>query len=154
MTEPHKADGSHRKKPRSPLQVLRDYTLYVLISLCLIVSIFWMAKSGVSDKTVHVYLDIFLSTVLVFSILIPAYKSLWKEPLFWIAALILLIAHVVIWTLLLMHTQLAQWRVRSTMYLTLPELIAMSACGEWLRRYLHRRHRKASRHIAEVHSGQ
>jgi hypothetical protein len=132
------------EKRRSGRELLKDYSLYVLISLSLMVGLIWAARSGVSNKALETFNNIFFATLLLFGIFVPAYRSIWKEWRFWLAVAFLFVVHVLAWAIML--SRVSHWRAIWTAYLTFPEMIVMQVCGYWIARFIHRERTMRTKH--------
>jgi hypothetical protein len=135
-----------KKKRRSGRELLKDYSLYVLISLSLMVGLIWAARRGVSSKAFDTFNNIFFATLLLFGVFVPAYRSIWRDWRFWLAVSFLFVAHVLVWAIVL--SRVSHWRAIWTAYITLPEMMVFQVCGFGIARVIHRdriKHQKRGR---------
>jgi hypothetical protein len=123
--------NTSRKKRRSPRELVRDYSLYLLISFIIVASALWAAKSGVSDKTLQTWGGVALATPLVFGQFIAGSRKLWGRQRFWFVTTALLALHFLGYAVA--FTYVSSWRSAWTFYSIVPEFFLLLQCSDWIR---------------------
>jgi hypothetical protein len=88
-----------------------DFAIYIAVTLTLTAGLVWYASASGPNGA-----DLFgrwgglaINTAILFGYMINDSREDWSVPVFWVLALAMLCAHVIVFTLILLHAQ--EWRV-------------------------------------------
>lgn len=114
---------------------VRDFALYILISLACVITPIVLMQSGVNAKATNQWFTIIFFTSILYGAFIAANRSLFRMRSFWILTVVLLSLHLVFF--ITMVTQIDQWRPiwSAIMFFEAPILDTLKS------RFISRRHK-------------
>jgi hypothetical protein len=120
----------NRKKHRTRRQLIRDYSLYLLISVAIVAVAIWAAKRSVAEETIHTWGSFAFATPILFGFFVAEYRRLWRKRLFWLVTFALLALHSLGYAVV--FARVSPWRGSWTFILTLIEAFIFLQCRNWL----------------------
>jgi len=112
------------KQPRSHAYArLRDFVLYIAISLAVAAAAIGVAQANVSHDAFIRCGGLIMNTSLLFGYFIADSRNLWRKWSFWVMTTALLSVHLIAFALVLTHV--SEWKLIwfLLMYLEMPVLI-------------------------------
>jgi uncharacterized membrane protein len=111
--------------PRSPRNVhrLRDFALYIAIGLCVAIIAIGLVQTEISHDSFMRWGGLAVNTSVLFGYFIVDSRILFGRMPFWALTIVLLLVHVIVFTVVLMHV--SEWKLIwfTVMLLEVPVLL-------------------------------